>query len=288
MNIIILIFAFFIGSCFWSFWSVLLSRLEKITRPNIKSILIGRSQCPQCKKTLTRSQLIPLYSYYRQSGQCKNCRQKIANRYPRTELLCGTVFALTTFLRRQNGWNVTQTNNLLLFRLLINRLLSLIAIYDLRTQYLHSALRYICTTIVILELFISQSFSFSDIFITTTTRIIGLGSIYLWWKYYAQKRYQREEWFGFGDVMMGWTIGLLIPYICSIHDIHISRFNSIALFLVFICLASCIGLIHFAIQCLLSSKKENQTAQIAFLPSMIISFWFLVVWAEKLLQVLFG
>ena len=82
-----------LGILFGSFGSVLLERLkEKQSRTIIKSILIGRSQCPHCKHTLSRKELIPLASYLRQGGKCKHCHTSISAEYPILEMSCGLVF----------------------------------------------------------------------------------------------------------------------------------------------------------------------------------------------------
>ena len=46
----------------------------------------ARSICPQCKKTLTPLELIPIYSYLAQQGKCRHCKKKIPKRYVYTEL----------------------------------------------------------------------------------------------------------------------------------------------------------------------------------------------------------
>ena len=59
-----------------------------------ESFLKGRSHCPACGHVLGAAELIPVLSWLFQKGRCKACGEKIAVRYPLTEL----AFALITVL----------------------------------------------------------------------------------------------------------------------------------------------------------------------------------------------
>jgi prepilin signal peptidase PulO-like enzyme (type II secretory pathway) len=57
--------------------------------PRNISIVSPRSTCPNCKKTITWYENIPLLSYLFLSGKCSSCKNKISFRYPLIELICG-------------------------------------------------------------------------------------------------------------------------------------------------------------------------------------------------------
>ncbi len=83
---ITLIFLF--GLCIGSFLNVLIWRL-----PREKKIS-GRSECPNCHRTLAWYELLPVVSFMMQRGSCRNCGKPISPRYPIIELATGIAFAL--------------------------------------------------------------------------------------------------------------------------------------------------------------------------------------------------
>ena len=83
---IFIIFAF--GLIIGSFLNVIILRTYKG-----KSIL-GRSQCPKCKRQISWYDNIPLLSFIVLGGRCRQCRQKISWQYPMVELAAGLLFVL--------------------------------------------------------------------------------------------------------------------------------------------------------------------------------------------------
>jgi prepilin signal peptidase PulO-like enzyme (type II secretory pathway) len=63
--------------------------------PRKLSIVAPRSHCPSCKQTLQPRDLVPLFSYLFNKGQCRMCGVKIPPRYLIIEL---TITLLTTAL----------------------------------------------------------------------------------------------------------------------------------------------------------------------------------------------
>jgi leader peptidase (prepilin peptidase)/N-methyltransferase len=54
--------------------------------PTARSVLVGRSICPDCHARLTAIDLVPLWSWLRSMGRCRHCGQHIAGMYPLIEL----------------------------------------------------------------------------------------------------------------------------------------------------------------------------------------------------------
>lgn len=80
---------FFFGLIIGSFLAALSYRYPKGV-----SISKGRSFCPNCDKTISWVDNIPLLSYVLLHGKCRNCKKKISVRYPLIEFSTGIVFAL--------------------------------------------------------------------------------------------------------------------------------------------------------------------------------------------------
>ncbi|MBB6455058.1 leader peptidase (prepilin peptidase)/N-methyltransferase [Salirhabdus euzebyi] len=89
----ILSYLFIIGLLLGSFFNVVGLRV-----PEKKSIVAPRSACPNCHTTLSWTELIPVFSYLWQRGQCKHCDQKISPLYPFMELLAGVLFAFSFYV----------------------------------------------------------------------------------------------------------------------------------------------------------------------------------------------
>src|SRR3989344_1285069 len=54
-----------------------------------KSPWRGHSVCPDCKKTLSAKELIPIFSYILQRARCVSCKKEIPFHYPLVEALAG-------------------------------------------------------------------------------------------------------------------------------------------------------------------------------------------------------
>ena len=81
--------AFLFGLLIGSFLNVCIYRM-----PRDISVVSPRSHCPECEKTITWSDNIPLLSFLLLRGKCRHCGARIPWRYPAVEFLTGLVFAL--------------------------------------------------------------------------------------------------------------------------------------------------------------------------------------------------
>lgn len=84
------IFAFMFGLLIGSFLNVCIYRM-----PRDISVVTPRSHCPECEKTITWRDNIPLLSYILLKGRCRYCDARIPWRYPIVEFLTGLVFAVS-------------------------------------------------------------------------------------------------------------------------------------------------------------------------------------------------
>ncbi|SEK50852.1 type 4 prepilin peptidase 1 Aspartic peptidase. MEROPS family A24A [Carnobacterium iners] len=105
-------FIFFIyGLVFGSFFNVVGLRV-----PNGTLFAQTRSYCDTCQRTLTWKELIPVWSFLRQRGRCKKCKEKISLLYPIMELATGLLATITFY---QYGWSEQTFLGLLLIALII-------------------------------------------------------------------------------------------------------------------------------------------------------------------------
>ena len=84
------IFALLFGACTGSFLNVVIYRWPR----GISLLSPSRSFCPTCGHPIAWYDNLPVLSYLRLSGQCRNCRNPITLRYPLVELATMLVFVI--------------------------------------------------------------------------------------------------------------------------------------------------------------------------------------------------
>ncbi|MDD5729724.1 MAG: prepilin peptidase [Candidatus Omnitrophica bacterium] len=81
------VFIFIFGAIVGSFLNVCIYRM-----PLGQSVVVPRSFCPNCKKTIPWFDNVPFLSYILLGGKCRSCKQKISPRYLLVELLTALMF----------------------------------------------------------------------------------------------------------------------------------------------------------------------------------------------------
>jgi leader peptidase (prepilin peptidase)/N-methyltransferase len=71
--------------------------------PRDLSVVRPRSFCPECGKPVAWYDNIPLFSYARLQGRCRDCGKAIGIRYPLVELSTALLFAITV---NRFGWSL--------------------------------------------------------------------------------------------------------------------------------------------------------------------------------------
>ena len=174
---------FLSGLIFGSFGSVLITRIpsnEKIT---------GRSQCPQCKTTLSALSLIPLVSFCLSRGKCRTCSKPIGKFYPLVELASGGLFLLAFFLNRDIASSV--------FMAMALWLLFVISVIDIRTQTISDMLNIpLCIFGIFYSLEVGAFY--------WGGALIGVGLFGGLWLI------SKGKWIGSGDIILGAGVGFLV------------------------------------------------------------------------------
>lgn len=78
---------FLLGLLLGSFFNVVGLRL-----PLGQTFADDRSRCPHCQQTLSWYELIPILSFFLQSGKCLSCKTPISRMYPMIELATASLF----------------------------------------------------------------------------------------------------------------------------------------------------------------------------------------------------
>lgn len=88
MELIILFFLILLFLSIGSFSSVVIYRLILIEFTDAKlNLFTPRSHCPECKKSISLMNLIPLFGFLIQQGKCINCKVAISYKYPLHEVV---------------------------------------------------------------------------------------------------------------------------------------------------------------------------------------------------------
>lgn len=153
------------------------------------------SRCPTCLHPIRVADNIPLLSYLRLRGRCRDCRAPISPRYPITELLGAALTAAVVF-----QFGITATTAGLL--LLTWWLLALAAI-DFETQLLPD-------TLTLSGLWLGLLFSLTDAALVTPTLAIlsaAAGYSALWLINAGYGLLRGRDGMGFGDFKLYAMIG---------------------------------------------------------------------------------
>lgn len=188
MYFIFTILFFIFGLVVGSFLNVVIYRLHAK-----QSFAKGRSKCPKCKHVLGIIDLIPLFSFLIQKGQCRYCHKKISWQYFLVELFTGILFVLV-YLQFDLY--------LLFFYLVICSFLIIIFIYDLK-HYLILDKITIPAIIIAIVGNLLLGMLWWDILIGMA---IG-GGLFMF-----QFIISKGKWIGGGDIRLGALMGALLGW----------------------------------------------------------------------------
>lgn len=246
-----LIFIFLIGITIGSFLNVLIDRL-----PAGETVLVGRSHCDFCKKTLQWYELIPLFSWIIQKGRCRRCRKTLSVQYPLIEGITGIGFIL-----------IFQTFPYSLISLfayfLIFSSLLVIFVADAKYQIIPDSM-VVAGVIGALMGLIGQMGPIGLIgFMHNVWSAVGsAGFFYFLWLL------TKGRGMGLGDVKLAFLLGLLLGFPGIVVAIYVA-FLTGAMF----------GII------LIMQGKKTLKAKIAFGPFLIVGFVVAVWWTQDILRI---
>lgn len=92
----ILPFLFVVGTVIGSFLNVCIYRIpqHETLFAQLKALTWPSSHCPQCKRSISRSDNVPVLGWVKLWGRCRFCKARISPRYPIVEFLNGLLFIL--------------------------------------------------------------------------------------------------------------------------------------------------------------------------------------------------
>lgn len=251
MDGFLVIFMFFWGLCFGSFYNVVIYRI-----PRGLNIAKGRSFCPTCDHSLLAADLIPLFSFLFLGGKCRYCREKIPWRYPLIEFFTGILFAI--------GYGKFSLSFSLIQVLVFWSMLLIVAVIDFDQMYIYDVILLFFSLIQILLILVLKQ----DIKGALFGALIG-GAVYFV-IHIVSKAYYKREVFGLGDVFLMASIGLFVG----------KEYIVLASFLPFYLS------IFVLIGTKLAGKKVSMQSELPFGPFMCVGGWLMSMYGHEIKLIL--
>ena len=230
-------FIFVLGVCLGSFLNAVIFRTHRD-----ESVVKGRSKCLSCEEPIGYLDLIPIVSYLRLKGKCRNCKGVISWQYPVIELCTGILF-LVFYFKYQFGIALPASYSLREMSLFLVRdwafiiYLIIIFVYDLRYTYILD--RFTIPAMIVAVLL--------NLWLGMPAWSLVMGGVVLGGFFLAQHLVSKGKWVGGGDIRMG----LLMGFMLGLRD------GLVALFLAYL-IGAMVGLV------LIWTKRASRNTQLAF------------------------
>lgn len=202
MDSFVVVILFVVGAALGSFSLVLAWRMH-----DKKDWVRGRSACDACHHVLSAIDMVPVISWLALRGKCRYCRKSFSKQLLFAEVLLGSALAGSWVF-----WPFS-TSTLIEYLLfvvwvLLSVILSALFWYDLRWYILPNSLVY---TLLVLSIVFAGlrsaivGFSFTNSILMPLLAVALISGLFfsLFWV-------SRGKWIGFGDVRLGYSLGLLV------------------------------------------------------------------------------
>ena len=243
---------FFFGIICGSFANVCIYRL-----PKNKSIVTGRSSCPNCKKKIIWYDNIPLLSFILLKSKCRFCKKPINSQYFIVELITAISFVSTYYF-----FGLTLAALLLS---ILSVFFIIIFFIDLKHFIIPNELTF---PLMVIGFFKSFDPNLNQtIFPNYINSLIGgvFGYLIIWLIIFFYKKVRKKEGMGLGDAKLLAVVGFWFGWF----SIPFTIFMSSVVALIFV-LPSLIN------------KSRKMSSQIPFGPYIIIAVIFYVSFSNQI------
>lgn len=198
MNTLSIVLSFVFGAVIGSFLNVVSLRF------NTGKGIGGRSACMSCDNKLTWKELIPIFSFVVQKGECRKCKGRISWQYPLIEFSAGIIFVLILLVFPPISAVAAIMTGLYLLSACI---LLVIAAYDSKHKIIPDPLVYSFAALGFISLFVGGTswWHVPHLWDILAGPLIALPFAFLW-------GISKGAWMGLGDAKLalgiGWFLGL--------------------------------------------------------------------------------
>lgn len=201
-----IIIFFILGLIIGSFLNVVVYRL------NLAESVLGRSECPHCKKQIRWYDNVPLLSFVALGAKCRDCGEKISWQYPVVEFFTGVVFALVGSYFFIPSYSLSWLDTV--FYLGAFSALIVIFVYDLKYMEIPMIIIWLVSgwTLVYLLLFdwLNYGFQLNILGFRTFSGILGAMIAFLF--FFVIVSVSKEKWMGMGDAYLALLAGLIVGF----------------------------------------------------------------------------
>ena len=165
------------------------------------NLVVPRSRCPACGKTIKAWQNIPVLSYLLLGAQCSNCRKSISVRYPLVEMLTAVLAAMCAW-HFGFGWEA-------LMAIGLTCALVSISLIDVDHQIIPDSIVLPLMWVGLIMSLFHPLAAAETLFVAPRDAIIGAlaGYLSLWSVYQLFKLVTGKEGMGYGDFKLLAALG---------------------------------------------------------------------------------
>jgi len=253
---------FIFGLAVGSFLNCVIYRLK-----SKESFLFGHSHCPFCQKQLLWYDLLPVVSFFILKGKCRWCQKKISWQYPLVEIVGGILSLFVSYYCFHLGGCPYYNALLFIFYFIVSCFFVVIFVYDLK-YYL------IPDSVIFPAIFFVASWQFAKIsdyhlslahyrvFLNPFLSGLIVGAIFFLLVFFS-----KEKWMGWGDVGLGFLIGLLLGF----PNIFLSLFLTFTF-------GALVGL------ALMILRKKTLKSEVPFGPFLVLGAFIALFWGTQIIN----
>ncbi|NQV88621.1 MAG: prepilin peptidase [Parcubacteria group bacterium] len=282
MYLIISLFIFILGVIVGSFLNVVALRYNTGL-----SITKGRSKCFSCSKTLSWSELVPIFSFLYLKGKCSSCGSKVSWQYPIVEMITGILF-LGVWIKNLPLLSVSSVlfvcTTILVW--IIISVLVVISIYDIKHKIIPDSL-------VLIFIVASLLLLLGSLFLQAIPLVswdLWAGPV-LFLPFFLLWLVSSGRWIGLGDAKLAIGIGWFLGMVSGISAVVLAFWIGAGFSLILLGLGAVLKILHTDGSRLsfipkgLTIKSEIPFAPFLILATLIVFFFnFDVVWLSALFQ----
>ena len=220
-----------------------------------------RSVCEHCDHVLAWKDLVPLLSWLSLKGKCRYCSKPVSIKHPIIEVLTATAYGLSYAFWPIELAGTSSVGQFSIWLAILAILVALL-IYDLNWLELPDKLMRALAVVVTIGVLFAVLVSTTP---TDTIKDSVMGLVIGGGIFYLLYQVSDGKWIGGGDVKLGFVMGLYVGALNAFVALVLA-FYSATLFIL----------------PLMITKKLTRKSKVPFGPFLILGFYAVTIWGEKL------
>lgn len=232
-----------------------------------KSIVLGRSQCPQCSHTLGTLDLVPIVSWLLQRGRCRYCKKSIGRHYIITEVITVGLFVLSYF-----AWDFSVPLAATAFMLWLGCIAFFMVVATYDQKWMEIPMVPLVGGLLFAVALVLTSVNSDDFSLLTAGGRLLAAALYFGLFWLVSTLPKERKLLGDGDAYVMLCLGLLLGFFNTLIAVSLASYAGLALVL----------------PDLIRNGRTELKRTIAFGPLLLGGLFVTVLYSEHIVQVLFG